>query len=115
MGVYKERSFKRANVEANVQVIIEPKEAILGKEYCYIQARTLNMDKGGMCFESLQQITPNANVCIRMVEPFAMDTTDREACKVHYAKVKWCKEIDNKPGYGIGVQIFDTVVQAEIR
>lgn len=109
------RLFNRKKIESPVQVISEMPQEPENHAYCYSQARIFNIDKGGMYFEIMKEIEVGSNVCLKMTDDHY--TTDKSNVdKVHYARVKWCKKI-NRPKdvlYGIGVQIYDTVIQAEI-
>lgn len=117
MSSFKKRSFPREKVYASVQVISESPAKLQAKEYCYTKARMLNSDTGGMYIESPFKIEPESNICIRLTDTFFSHDYADEACRVHYARVKWCKPLvrQTDPCFGIGIQIFNTVVQADVK
>ena len=81
----------------------------------HTRAHMINADKGGMCFESGTAFQPGTNVVVKL-EQSHQDDDKKRPYKVHYGRVKWCREAADagRDTYGVGVQIFDTVVQAEI-
>lgn len=118
MNAFKKRSYSREENEAPILILTKGDFASCMKNRpCYISGQMRNCDKGGMYFESSDAIQPGSNISIKMVDEHA---SDDDWCsgvyRVHYARVIWCKEIDRVGGqcYGIGAQILETVVQAEI-
>ena len=116
MNVIKKRSYSREHNEAPILILTKGDYAShMKNRYYYISAQMRNCGKGGIYFESDCTIQPGSNISIKMDE-HSSDDDCSGVYRVHYARVVWCKEIDRVEGkcYGIGVQIFDTVVQAEI-
>lgn len=118
MNAFKKRSYSREENEAPILILTKGDYASYMKNrYYYISAQMRNCDKGGMYFESDDAIQPGSNISIKMIDEHSSDDDHGSGVyRVHYARVVWCKEIDRVEGkcYGIGAQILETVVQAEI-
>jgi hypothetical protein len=112
------RSYSRNYHEAPILVLKKKNYSNYMKErYYYAHAQMYNCDKGGVYFETDHAIQPGQNVSIKIEEfPYEADQSSG-ACIIHYARVKWCKEMEGAPDtrYGMGAQIFETVVPEEIR
>ncbi len=117
MSAKTERLYSRNHHEAPILVLTERNYAGYMKEkHYYAYAQMYNCDKGGVYFETDHAIQPGQNVSIKIVESSSKAEKNSGACIVHYASVKWCKEMEGAPDtrYGMGAQILETVVQAEI-
>ncbi len=118
MSAKMRRLYPRNHHEAPILLLTEKNYANYMKETCYYTyAQMYNCDKGGMYFETDHAIQPGQNVSIKIEEYSSEEDQSSGAYIIHYARVKWCKEMEGAPDtrYGMGAQIFETVVQAEIR
>ena len=117
MSAFKKRSYSREENDAPILILTKGDFAFCMKNRSrYISAQMRNSDKGGIYFESSDAIQPGSNISIKVVDNHSCDDYSKGVYRVHYARVVWCKEIDRVGGrcYGIGAQILETVLQAEI-
>ena len=117
MSGHQKRSYPRNPHESPIRILIERDYATMKENYGPTHARMLNCDKGGLYFETDHALQSGQRVAIKVEDSVSDADQSDGAYTVHYAKVRWCRELDRTEGarYGIGVKITETVVQAEIR
>ncbi len=108
MNGHVNRSFSRLPCKGLIELFIRNNKF----NNCYSPGWIRNCDKGGMYFETNNPIEPGSNISIKI--PNKPGDHKSKVSRVHYARVRWCRKNAEKKRYDIGVQIFETVVQATI-
>lgn len=117
MNEKNKRACSRSQQEAPIRVLTEANciNLVQDKFNC-TDAQMYNSNKAGIYFEMDHAIAPGQNVSIKVEAVEGEAGASGGAYTVHYGRVKWCRPIDAEDGqrYGIGAQIFETVLQARI-
>ena len=117
MNKKNKRSLSRREQETPIRVLTAFNYAdLLQGRFNYTDAHMYNSHKAGIYFEMNHAIKPGQNVSIKVESEKTDGRASNSTYTVHYGRVKWCRPIGTKGSqrYGIGAQIFDTVLQAKI-
>ncbi len=117
MNKQKKRVHSRKKKRGLIQVLTPYDFAKYRKnKFYYSPAQMHNHGKDGMYIEIDHVLQPTSNISIKIKKTKPNDDQVHEAYKVQRGRVKWCKELEDNKGkrFGVGIQIFETVVQTEI-
>ncbi len=117
MTVFTKRNFLRRKTRVPVLVLPPRSDGRFLKEaddFHGIRAKMVNQCKGGLCFEAEDAFPTGTNVTIRIARAAGTDPVE-EPYEVYRGRVKWCRAAGQAPGYGMGVEIFETVIQADVK
>ena len=118
MNKYKIRADTRKKERAPIQVLTSYDFNQYRKnKFYYSPAEMYNRGENGIYFEIAHALQPSTNISIRVEKEKSGAKQHSEAYRVHRGRVKWCKTVEDQKGkrYGVGVEILETVVQAEIQ
>ena len=119
MAEYKTRSFSRTpqNTPILLQTSLDDaadRHRAAGDR----QAIMHNCGIGGLYFEADYAVQPGTSVSITVLPRFPSRPGKTDGPhKVHRGKVRWCKFVGSsrEAVYGIGVEIYETVMQAAVK
>lgn len=87
-------------------------------KFYYTPAVMQNYGKSGIYFEADHALQPGMEIYVKVQRGEAASRLEdeKEAGSVHRGRVRWCRTISggSEALYGVGMEIFETVSQAEI-